>query len=75
MVINETTDLAVYKDLIVYDKYLDNSHTEVTLFLGISQLHNGEAETIHKALVRKYGVQQGLDFQRKLVALGLMVQM
>ena len=61
MVINETTDLAVCKDLIVYAKYLNNSHTEVTSFLGISQLHNGEAETI-KALVSKYGVQEGLDF-------------
>ena len=70
MVIDKTTDLAVCKDLIVYAKYLNNSHTEVTSFLGISQLHNGEAETIHKALVSKYGVQEGLDFQRKLVALG-----
>ena len=70
MLIDETTDLAVFKDLIVYAKYLDNSHTEVTSFLGISQLHNGEAETIHKVLVSKYGVQEGLDFQRKLVALG-----
>ena len=70
MVIDETTDLAVCKDLIVYAKYLDNSHTEVTSFLGILQLHNGEVETIYKVLVSKYGVQEGLDFQRKLVALG-----
>ena len=69
MVIDKTTDLAVCKDLIVYAKYLDNSQTKVTSFLGISQLHNGDADTIHKALVSKYGVQEGLDFQRKLVAL------
>ena len=36
MGINKTMDLAVCKDLIVYAKYLDNSHTEFTSFLGIS---------------------------------------
>ena len=65
VMIDGTTNLAVCKDLIVYAKYLDNSHTDVTSFLGISQLHNGEAETIHKALVSKYGVQERLDFQKK----------
>ena len=61
MVIDETTNLAVCKDLYVNAKYLDISHTEVTSFLEISPLHNGEAETIHKALVSKYGVQEGLN--------------
>ena len=32
MVIVEAIDLAVCKDLIVYAKYLDNSHTEITSF-------------------------------------------
>lgn len=44
--VDETTDVAVHKDLIVYAKFLNEQHEVHTSFLGLIQLSDGRADTL-----------------------------
>ena len=63
LMIDETTDVAVLKELIVYAKYLDCNKVPTTSFIGVAALPNGQADTIHETLKRKYQQTEGLNFQ------------
>ena len=49
---DESTDISVLKQLLLYGRYLDDSGGTQTVFLQIKDLFNGTAETIVAALVK-----------------------
>ena len=46
---DETTDVAIKKELIVYAHYMDESRIH-TAFIGLCEVPNGRAQTILDAL-------------------------
>ena len=69
LLIDETTDIAIDKDLIIYCKYLCDRQPH-TSFIGLVQLPDGKAPTIYNALVNRRA-QEGLDLQVRPVLLAL----
>lgn len=55
LLIDETTDVSIIKQMIVYGRYISNGETK-TKFLGIVELSDGRAVTIIDALLRQNGV-------------------
>ena len=49
---DETTDISVLKQMVVYGKYLTDSGGTRTVFLKITDLFDGKAETIERALLQ-----------------------
>ena len=49
--IDESTDVAVLSEMVVYARYVTATKTIKTAFLNITDLFNGTAETIEKALL------------------------
>ena len=49
---DETTDISVLKQMVVYGKYLTDSGDTCTVFLKINDLFDGKAETIERALLQ-----------------------
>ena len=66
--VDETTDVSVTKQLIVYGRYFCNGDVE-TSFLGILELQNGLAVTITEALC-KLCSDLKVDLQTRLWGLG-----
>ena len=48
---DETTDISVLKQMVIYRKYLTDSGEVCTVFLKITDLFDGKAETIERALL------------------------
>jgi hypothetical protein len=65
---DETTDIAVLKQMVIYGKYLTNSGETRTVFLQITDLFDGRAETIEKALLQ-FCETAGIDI-RKVMGFG-----
>ena len=68
LLIDETTDVSVVKQMIVYGRYLSAGEA-TTRFLGIVELHDGTATTITDALLQ-FCREMELDIHKKLVGLG-----
>ena len=51
ILINETIDIAVISEMVIYARYLDANAHPCTVFLKITELPNGCAETIESALL------------------------
>ena len=51
LIIDETCDVSIKEQCIVYIKYLDADFRPVTSFVGLVELKAGDAATIHDALV------------------------
>jgi hypothetical protein len=68
LLIDETTDVSIKKQLIVYCKYLCNGEAK-TSFLGILELQDGKAATITKAIL-DFCRLVNLDVSTNLFALG-----
>ena len=51
LIINESTDIAVCKELVMYACYLSPDATTCTAFLTITKLPNGTAETIKRSFL------------------------
>ena len=49
---DETTDISVLKQMVIYGKYLTDSGDTHTVFLRITDLFDGKAETIETALLQ-----------------------
>ena len=54
LMVDESTDIAVNKDLIMYVKDLDRTNAVQISFAGVTQLANGEAATIFNAVVQHF---------------------
>ena len=65
--IDETTDVSVTKQIIIYCRFLTNGEVS-TRFLGIVTLFHGTAITITDALLQ-FCAKMELDIHRQLVAL------
>ena len=52
IMIDETTDVAILKEMVVYVRYLSSEGKPCTQFLTITELPNGTAETVEKYLLR-----------------------
>ena len=68
LLIDETTDVSVVKQMIVYGRYLSAGEA-TTKFLGVVELFDGTATTIADALLQ-FCEKLELDTRRKLVGLG-----
>ena len=68
LLIDETTDVSIKKQMIVYGSYISNGETK-TRFLGIVELSDGRAVTITGALLQFCGKME-FDIRTKLFALG-----
>ena len=66
---DETTDVAVKKELIVYARYLSSDRHIRTSFIGLLEVPDGTASTIFSAL-QKLCEEEGFDIDSKLVAFG-----
>ena len=66
---DETTDVAVKKELIVYARYLNSDRQICTSFISLLEVPNGTASTIFSAL-QKLCEEEGFDIDGKLVAFG-----
>ena len=49
ILIDETTDIAVINEMVVYTRFIDSNAQVHTAFLKILELTNGRAETIEQA--------------------------
>ena len=67
LMIDETTDVAVMKQLVIYAKYIENGAVQ-TRFLSMIQIRNGTASTIVEA-VTKFCEEWNLDI-KKMCGLG-----
>ena len=65
LLINETTDVSIIKQMLIYGRYISNGETKAR-FLGIVELSDGRAVTITDALLQFCGK---MDFEI-LFALG-----
>ena len=61
--IDESTDIAVNKDLIMYVKFLNRTDEVQTSFAGVTQLANWEAATIYNAVGQHFEKDANLDLQ------------
>ena len=66
---DETTDVAVVKEVIIYARYLNSNRGVCTAFIGLMEVSDGTAKTILAAL-QNLCEQQHLDIENKLVAFG-----
>ena len=55
LLIDETMDVSIIKEMIVYCRYISNGETK-TRFLGIVELSYGRAAQMHFCNLWKYGV-------------------
>ena len=69
LLIDETTDVAVINELIIYARYLGSDRKVHTSFLGIIEIPDGCAQTILSA-IRELCEKYELDLSGKLVAFG-----
>lgn len=69
LLVDETTDVAVINELIVYARYLGSDRKVYTSFLGLIEIPDGCAQTILSAL-RELCEKYELDLAGKLVAFG-----
>ena len=51
IMIDESTDMSVINEMVVYARYIDSSALVKTAFLKIVELRNGSADTIEEALL------------------------
>ena len=51
IMIDETTDIAIINEMVIYVRYLSPEAEICTSFLAILELNNGTAETVEKALL------------------------
>ena len=65
---DESTDISVLKQLVLYGRFIDESGTIQTAFLEIKDLFNGTAETIEVALM-KYCDDRSISW-RKVMGFG-----
>ncbi|XP_078581210.1 zinc finger protein 862-like [Branchiostoma floridae x Branchiostoma japonicum] len=63
LMIDETTDVAVTKQLIIYARYLTEKHKVKTSFLGIVAIDDGKADTI-VAAIQAFLTSVDLDINR-----------
>ena len=66
---DETTDVAIKKELIMYARYLGPDKNICTSFIGMMEIKDGCAKTILSA-IHELCEQKDLDIDRKLVAFG-----
>ena len=66
--IDETTDVAVNKQLVIYGRYIQVGEVQ-TWFLSMIHIHDGTASTIVEALT-KFCDEWNLDIKEKLCGLG-----
>lgn len=50
IMIDETTDISIIKEMVIYTRYISSEAEVCTSFLAIVELPNGTAETVEKAL-------------------------
>ena len=65
---DETNDISVLKQIVIYGKYLTNLGDTRTVFLRITDLFDGKAKTIEKALLQ-FCETAGIDM-RKVMGFG-----
>jgi hypothetical protein len=68
ILIDETIDIAVINEMVIYARFIDSGSQVRTVFLKIVELHNGYAETIESALMT-YLEEQSIPLSR-LVGFG-----
>ena len=51
LLIDETTDIAIVKEMVIYARFINSDTQAQTVFLKITELTNGRAETIEEALM------------------------
>lgn len=51
LLVDETTDIAIVKEMVIYARIINSDAQAQTVFLKIVELTNGRAETIEKALM------------------------
>lgn len=66
---DETTDVAVVKEVVIYVRYLDQQRQIRTAFVGTVEACNGEANTI-KNILTEFCLDNNLDLEHKFVAFG-----
>ena len=66
---DETTDIAILKEVIIYARYLNADRKVCTSFVGMIAVTDGTAKSILNAL-REVCEQERLDIGNKLVAFG-----
>ena len=66
---DETTDVAVVKEVIIYARYIGTDRKVCTAFIGMMEVSDGTAKTILAAL-QKLCEKENLDIENKLVAFG-----
>ena len=66
---DETTDVAVVKEVIIYARYLGRDRKVCTSFLGMMEVSDGTAKSILTA-IEKLCEQNNLDLKNKLIAFG-----
>ena len=62
ILIDETTDIAVISEMVIYVRYLDANAHACTIFLKITELPNGCAETIESALLSSIPLSRLVGF-------------
>ena len=60
---DETTDVAVLKELVLYARYLSADGKVKSIYLKIQDLFNGTAETIYEAIT-KYCASKGISLNK-----------
>lgn len=68
ILVDETTDVAVHRDLIIYAKFLSKQREVTTSFVGLLQLSDGRADTIFDAMIQRLVEKEELDIQVSCVA-------
>ena len=66
---DETTDISVSKEVIVYARYLNSDRKVCTSFVGMIEISDGTAKTILNAL-KRLCERENLDMANKLAAFG-----
>ena len=51
IMIDESTDVAILNEIVVYARYISSDGDVKTTFLRISELFNGKADTIEKSIL------------------------
>ncbi|XP_070538588.1 E3 SUMO-protein ligase KIAA1586-like [Ptychodera flava] len=69
LLIDETTDISIMKQLIIYSKYLLKSGESKVSFLGIEEVCDGRAETLTEC-VKTFAERHGIVLNGRLCGLG-----
>ena len=51
LMVDETTDISVVKEMVLYARFLGDGGSVVTSFLKIIELNDGRAETVEGAIL------------------------